>query len=876
MEIKNNAANFDFRAFKHFNVACDYANDDMPAKVVPSKEVPFWAMPADELMAELATSPEGLGQKVAEKRIKEVGPNEIRPKEHYGDIKLFGEQFKSPIILILIFAAGLSYFLGDSTDATIILVIVLVSGALGFWQERGARNAIQALLAMVQITASVLRDGKQVELPTSELVPGDIISLAAGDIVPADSRLLQAHDLFVNTSALTGESYPVEKFVGLSKPEAPIAKRNNSVFMGTHVISGSANAVVVTTGKATIFGKISEGLRLRPPETEFERGVRRLGYLLMEMTFILVFAIFAINVALARPVLQAFLFALALAVGLTPQLLPAIITINLAHGARSMAEKKVIVKRLVSIENFGSMNVLCSDKTGTLTKGIVELQHIEDINGNESKKAEIYTYLNALYETGYRNPIDDAIRKYGKERNIDVSEFKKIDELPYDFNRKMLSILVSRAHARELMITKGATKAVLAICTSCEADGNVIDISLAREMILSKFKALSSNGIRTLAIAYKEVNAGIPLTAEMESGMTFLGFIELYDPPKEDAFQALERLSRLGVTLKLVTGDNELVARYISDQVGLRSPYVITGGEMNKMPDEALIRAVSDVNIFAEVEPNQKERLILALKKVGNVVGYLGDGINDAGALHAADVGISVNSAVDVAKEAADIVLTEKDLSVLAQGIKEGRKTFANTMKYVFMATSGNFGNMFTIAGSSIFIPFLPLLPTQVLLLNLLSDVSESSIATDSVDVDFIMTPKRWNLDFIRKFLIVFGPLSSIFDALTFVVLLFVLHSQIAEFRAGWFIESAVTASLIILVIRTKHHFFRSRPSFFMLMDILAIVAVTFIIPYTVVGAIFHFAPVPPTFIPFLVLIILAYMLSAELVKLIFYKYVAF
>jgi Mg2+-importing ATPase len=678
-------------------------------------------------------------------------------------------------------------------------------------------------------------------------------------------------DLFVDEASLTGETYPVEKTVAMLPPETPLGKRTNALWMGTHIVSGNANALVVGTGRDTEFGKVSDRLKLRPQETEFEHGIRRFGYFLMEVTLTLVVAIFAINVLLDRPALDSFLFSLALAVGLTPQLLPAIISINLAHGAKRMAQSKVIVKRLAAIENYGSMNVICSDKTGTLTEGIVHVQSALDVDGTPNDKVLFYSYLNAFYETGFTNPIDEAIRSH---RALDVSGYGKADEIPYDFLRKRLSILVSHEDAH-LMITKGALPDVLAVCSSAETTGgNILDIAAVRERVQRHFEEFSNKGFRTLGVAYKNTGTVSRIGKDDEAGMTFLGFLVLSDPPKPGIIETIANLKSLGVSLKVITGDNRLVAANISQQMGLSKTELITGPELHQMSDGALLQRVGGVEVFAEIEPNQKERIIHALRKAGNVVGYMGDGINDASALHAADVGISVDSAVDVAKEAADIVLLEKDLGVLVQGVREGRMTFANTLKYVFMATSANFGNMFSMAGASLFLPFLPLLPKQILLTNLMTDFPEMTIATDRVDAEMIEYPRRWDIKAIRKYMITFGMVSSLFDYATFGLLLLILHATADQFRTGWFLESVVSASLIVLVIRSRKPFFKSRPSRYLLAATLLVVVVTLLLPYTPLAEILGFTRLPLMFPVLLGLIIILYVLAAEVTKRIFYKMV--
>ena len=833
----------------------------------------FWCVSATEILQRLETAKQGLSSEEARQRLARYGSNLLEPQKRSDVLTLLLAQFKSPLILLLLFATGLSFFLHDPVNALIILTIVLVSGLLGFWQEHSATNAVEQLLAMVQIKATVLRDGSPYEIPVEEIVPGDIVILNAGDIVPGDCLIDESKDLFVDEATLTGETYPVEKSVGVLAPETPLGQRTNALWMGTHVVSGSAKALVISTGKQTEFGKVSERLRLRPQETDFERGIRRFGYFLMEVTLVLVIAIFAINVYLTRPVLDSFLFSLALAVGLTPQLLPAIISINLAHGAKRMAEGKVIVKRLASIENFGSMNVICSDKTGTLTEGSVRLQSALDVTGAASEKVLLDAYLNAFYETGFTNPIDEAIRTH---RQFDLSGYRKADEIPYDFLRRRLSILVAHDDTH-LMVTKGALQNVLAVCSAAETGaGTRVDIAVVRDRIQQHFEEFSSKGFRTLGVAYKNMGSASLMSKVDEAGMTFLGFLVLFDPPKPNIIETIASLKNLGVALKIITGDNHLVAANVSQQMGLSSTKILTGPDLGRLSDGALLKHVADVDVFAEIEPNQKERIILALKKAGNVVGYMGDGINDASALHAADVGISVESAVDVAKGVADIVLLEKDLGVLVQGVREGRTTFANTLKYVFMATSANFGNMFSMAGVSLFLPFLPLLPKQILLTNLMTDFPEMTIATDRVDAEMVDHPRRWDIKAIRKFMITFGLVSSVFDYLTFGTLLLILHATQDQFRTGWFLESVISASLIVLVIRSRKPFFKSRPSKYLLMATLLTVIVTMVVPFTPLGEIFGFSRLPISFLLLIVIIVMLYLIAAEMVKTVFYKKVKF
>jgi P-type Mg2+ transporter len=835
----------------------------------------FWARSAEDGLTALDASRDGLTAAQAAERLRRFGRNVIAQRRRLGDVALFLNQFRSPIVLILIAAAVLSAFLGDAPDAAIILAIVGLSGGLTFWQERGATNAVDALLKVVEAKARVLRDGRETAVPHDAIVPGDVVLLSAGATIPADCLLLDSADLFVDEATLTGESFPVAKQPGVVPEEAPLAGRTNSVLMGTHVVSGTARALVVHTGCATEFGAISDRLVIAQPETDFEHGVRRFGYLLMEVTLLLVIGIFAINVLLHKPVIDAFLFSLALAVGLTPQLLPAIISVNLAHGAREMAQRRVIVKRLAAIEDFGSMDVLCSDKTGTLTEGVVTLSGAYDVRGGDSEDVVLYAYLNSRFETGFTNPIDAAIRA---SRSFDISHVRKLDEEPYDFTRKRLTILVER-EGTPLMVTKGALSKVLEVCTQARMpSGSTVAIDEVRADVDRLYRELSAKGFRTLGVAIRNDIHQPQIDTSWERDMTFVGVLAFFDPPKESAPAAVERLRDLGVRLTIITGDNALVAKTASLQLGLPEPVVVTGSELRALHERALVRRVDGVDIFAEIEPNQKEYLVRTLQKAGHVVGYLGDGINDASALHAADVGISVNSAVDVAKDAADIVLLEPGLDVLSRGVEDGRATFANSLKYVFMATSANFGNMFSMAGASLFLPFLPLLPAQILLTNLLTDVPEMTIASDRVDPELVERPRRWDIAFIRRFMLVFGLLSSVFDYLTFGVLLFVMripigtaHGQ-ALFRTGWFVESVLSASMVVLLIRTQRPALRSRPGRALTIATVCVWIATVAIPYTPLGTLFKFVPLPWQFLAMVVVILALYGTGAELAKRSFYR----
>ena len=822
----------------------------------------------EELLGRLHSRADGLSSDEARERHRGVLSMRLKAHRDIHPFSVLLSQFRSPLVLILLFAATVSVFLSEPIDALIILTIIVASALLGFWQEQGAAKAVASLLALVKVTAEVWRQGELIEVPLEDIVPGDVIRLSAGSSIPGDGRLLESKDLFIDEATLTGETYPSEKSVSVVSATAPLSQRVNSVFLGTHVVSGHATAVIVHVGKETEFGRIAGHVMLRPPETEFERGVRRFGYLLLEVTLLLVFMIFAINVFLHRPVLDSFLFSMALAVGLTPQLLPAIISVNLSHGAKRMAEHKVIVKRLSSIENFGSMNVLCSDKTGTLTEGAMRFQAALDVNGSPSERVLWHACLNATYETGFINPLDEAIRTHCV---CDLTGHRKLDEVPYDFLRKRLSILVATPDTHRL-ISKGAVEPLLAICSRAELpDGSTITMEEGREKIFRQFEDLNRQGLRTLAVAYRDMGDAVRIDKQHEIDMTFLGSLVFADPVKPDMQETVASLRHLGVSLKVITGDHRFVAAHVSEQVGMNSTRLLTGSDLRRLTDEALSQRVNDIDVFAEVEPNQKDRIVLALKRSGNVVGYIGDGINDAPALHSADVGISVDSAVDVAKDTADIVLLEKNLAVLLQGVREGRTTFANTLKYVFMATSANFGNMFSMAGASLFLPFLPLLPKQILLTNFLTDIPEMTIATDRVDPELIDQPRRWDIAFIRKFMLTFGLVSSVFDYLTFGALLWILEATSDQFRTGWFIESVISASAIVLVIRTRRPFVTSRPGLPLGLATLAVGMVTLLLPVLPIAAPLGLTPMPPSFLMVLAAILFGYVLTTEMVKRRFY-----
>lgn len=846
---------------------------------------PFWSVDTGQLLEQLGTSPQGLTQADAKQRLGQA--THLKPHRPSA-WSLLWDQFKSPIILLLFCSAVLSLtLLKDATNGLIIVFILVASGLLSFWQELSAADAVAKLMRMVETKATVIRDGQDCEVPLDAVVSGDVVRLRAGDLIPGDCRLLMARDLFLNEAVLTGESFPAEKSCGVLPELTPLGHRVNAVFLGTNVISGFATAVVVGTGPETEFGKISERLEHKQPETGFERGVRRFGQLLVRIVLIITLVVFAVKAGLIfaetgswqqKEIVDALTLALALAVGMTPQLLPAITSVVLAAGAKAMAKHKVIVKQLLSIENLGGMTVLCSDKTGTLTDGVVQLQDTLDLAGQPSERVARLAYLNALFQTGFANPIDRAIRD---RHEFDVSGVEKLDEIPYDFIRKRLSVRVAE-NGQKLLVTKGALAQVLECCTQAETSaGEVVELAQERAAIDRRFAEMSGEGLRVLGLAIRAVDAPRVGKAD-EQGMTFLGFLVFADPPKADAPETIAQLRELGVGLKVITGDNRAVAATISRRVGIASPTIVTGSELRTLSDESFVERARQADVFAEVEPNQKEDIILALKRSGEVVGYLGDGINDASALHAADVGISVASAVDVAREAAQIVLLRQDLGVLVRGVREGRRTFSNTLKYVFYVIAANFGYMFSLAVASLFMPFDPLLASQILLVNLIADFPAMALATDSVDPEQIQRPRRWDTRFIVRFMMSFGFSSSMFDFMTFGAMYW-LFSGIAAgspetfeqlFHTGWFVESTLTGLMILAVVRTRRPFFLSRPGRLFLLAEITMALVAVLLPYSPFAEPLGFVHQPPAILLAIALIItMLYGVGMEVVKRVFYRY---
>jgi Mg2+-importing ATPase len=811
-------------------------------------------------------APAGLSTTEAADRLRAYGPNALREHPQLTRLGVLARQLRSPLLLLLVFAAAASALTAEWIDAGIVFAVVVAATAIGYVREYSAQTAAAALGARVRSRARVMRDGTPVTVPLHEIVPGDLVLLSAGSLVPADAVILEANDFFVGEAMLTGESFPVEKRAAPVAPSATLAQRANCVFLGTNVQSGAARCVVVATGGSTQFGAIAHRLTLRPPETEFDRGIRRFGYLLTTAMLVMVLLVSVAHMFRGRPPIETLLFSIALAVGLSPELLPAILGVNLARGARVMAQRGVLVRRLTAIENLGSMDVLCTDKTGTLTEGVVRVEGAYDWSGAASAEVLTLAALNAALQAGPSNPLDDAILQ---ARSVDRAGLQKAGEIPFDFVRKRISVVVRSGEGTEL-VAKGAFHPVLGACTQ-SPDGVPLD-DASMDRLERRFDQWSRRGIRVLAVATRKVEEKNRYGREDECDLIFRGFVTFVDRPKDGVAQAIADLGALGVSIKLITGDNGLVAQHIAGLVGLHADRVLTGAELDDLHDKALWEAAEKTDLFVQVDPNQKERVILSLKKMGHVVGFLGDGVNDAPAMHAADTSLSVEQAVDVARDAADFVLLERDLDVIRRGIEEGRRTFANTLKYVLTTTSANLGNMISMAAASLFLPFLPLTAGQILLNNFLSDVPAVGLANDSVDPELVDRPRRWDMRFIGRFMIEFGVLSSMFDLVTFWLLLGVFAASPVLFRTGWFIESLLTELLIALVVRTRRPFFLSRPGTGFLILTLAMLALTVAIPFAPFSALLGFEPVPADLLLTLVAIAVLYMAAAELTKRWFYR----
>jgi len=831
---------------------------------------PFWAARADALLGDTGSSSTGLSAEEAAARLKRVGPNEPAPPRPFAALRELGGFLLNPLVLILLVASAVSAAFGQVVSSVIIACMVLLSIVLNFSQSYQSQLAAQRLRDRVGQRATVLRDGRALEIPAREVVPGDVVRLSAGDLVPGDGRLLSSRDLFLNEAALTGESLPREKHADAAvAPGVSVEEAATAVLQGTSVVSGLGEAVIVRTGARTEFGQVAARLAGRAPQTEFERGTRQFGILILQVVMVLVLFVFLVNALSRREPLESFLFAVALAVGLTPELLPMIVSVTLSRGAVRMARKKVIVKRLAAIENFGSMDILCSDKTGTLTVGEISVARHVNTRGEDDDAVIRLAALNSAFQTGLKSPMDEAILR---REHPAVARYRLCDEIPFDFQRRRMSVVVEDGGAR-LLVTKGAPESVLPACEALELAGvsTLLDAT-ARTDAEALFRRLSSEGYRVLAVAYRPVPFQPAYTVADERGLRLVGFAAFLDPPREGVRETVTALHADGVAVKIITGDNELVTQRICEQVGLDAEEIVLGEALDGMSDAALGAVAERTQVFARVSPMQKNRIILALRSRGHVIGCVGDGINDAPALRTADVGISVDNAVDVARDAADIILLEKRLDVLHDGVVEGRRSFGNIMKYVIMGTSSNFGNMLSMAAASLFLPFLPMLPLQILLNNFLYDLSQMPIPSDRVDATYTLKPKRWNVAFIRRYMLVIGPLSSVYDFLTFGVMLGIFHADERLFRTGWFVESLATQTLVIFVIRTAGRPWQSRPGAGLTCGVCACVATGAIIPFTPLAPWLGFTALPPLFFAILVLMVATYLGLVEVVKRWFYR----
>jgi len=833
---------------------------------LPSSSMPAWATPAQELFERTGSGPAGLEPREASHRLRSSPARVPDPSRAVTVARVVLAQVASPLVLLLVFAAVVSALTREWIDSGLVLAIVLASVGLSAFREYQGQAAAAALAARIRTRASVLRGGVLQRVPAAEVVVGDIICLAAGSLVPADAVVLEASDCQVNEAVLTGEAFGVQKIPGVVAPSTALARRTNYVYQGSNVQSGTARCLVVAVGADTEYGAIAEALRAKPPETEFDRGLRHFGYLLVKLMLLITVVVFTVHVALDRPALETLLFAIALAVGLSPELLPAILSVNLARGAAMMAAHGVLVRRLAAIENLGSMDVLCTDKTGTLTEGVVRLEGSYDESGSRSSRVLDLGAINAHFETGLPSPLDDAILQ---ELSPEPQRWTKLAEMPFDFVRKRVSVVVESERGVQL-VTKGAVTNVLEIATRL-ADNRPLD-GEQRDRIMRLQAAWAEQGIRALAVASRWLPTKRSFGREDEEALTFEGFLTFVDRPKQGASEALTDLGGLGVKVKIITGDARLVAEHVARQVGITAPRVLTGAELDNLQADALERAVEHVDLFAEVDPRQKERIISSLRRAGHVVGFLGDGVNDAPAMHAADTSMSVDGAVDVAREAADFVLLERDLGVLRRGIEAGRKTFANTLKYVLTTTSANLGNMISMALASLFLPFLPLLAGQIVLNNFLSDIPAIGLGGDAVDDELVVQPRRWDMRFISRFMLEFGALSSAFDVIAFGALLYVFHATVPEFRTGWFVLSLLTELVVALVVRTRRPFFRSRPGRLLLISTIALAVVALAIPYLPGIGMLGFTRLPSRLVVTLVAITGAYVLAVEALKRWFYR----
>ena len=849
---------------------------------IPFSLAEYAHIDAPGTLGRLKTTLNGLSQAEVEARFEQYGPNEVAREKRRTWLMRLWDNLKNPLVILLILLGVISYLTGDMRATIVILTMVILGIVLRYVQESRADNAAEQLKAMVRTTTTVIREGQRKEIPLKELVPGDIVTLSAGDMIPADVRVLSAKDLFLNQATLTGESLPVEKTVPVvSESIQNPLEMTNICFLGSNIESGTGTAIVVQTGSGTYFGSLANSIVGQRMLTSFDKGVNQFTWLMISFIAIMVPLVFLLNGLSKHNWLEAFMFALAVAVGLTPEMLPMIVTVNLSKGAISMSKKKVIVKRLNAIQNFGAMDVLCTDKTGTITEGKIVLEKHLDVKGNPSQRVLDYGYMNSYYQTGLKNLMDEAILAHGDlNDSLQVDErFHKIDELPFDFQRRRMSVIVENDQDQHILICKGAVEEIMQLSTHVEINGEVLEVTSEHdEHRKLRVRELNSEGFRVIAIAYR-IFPGTDdtphYTIQDESNLTLLGYMAFLDPPKATATEALSKLHGHNVAVKILTGDNDIVTGTICKQVGLPVDHILLGPEIEEMDEAKLAQAAEANTVFAKLSPSHKERIIRALQSKGHVVGFMGDGINDAPALKAADVGISVDSSVDIARESSDIILLENSLLVLQDGVIEGRRVFGNIVKYIKMAASSNFGNMFSVLGASIFLPFVPMLPIQVLTNNLLYDFSQTAIPTDEVDAEWLTRPRKWAIGELRRFILFIGPISSIFDYATFFIMLYVYKSWTNAdlFHTGWFVESLFTQTLIIHVIRTnKIPFLQSRASKALTFTSVLIVAIGAYLPYSPLASWLGFTPLPWSYWLWLLGMLVAYVLLTQVIKTWFYR----
>ncbi len=810
----------------------------------------------------------GLSSGEAARRLAVYGPNEPAPVRRLPAVVQLFHLFANPLVVILLVASAIAGSLGQEVDAILIVTMVVLGVSINFWQTYRSQQAAERLRSSVIPTATVLRDGTWLETPLRSVVPGDVFRLSAGDLVPADARLLESRNLSVQQSMLTGESLPADKTAAAAAPDtATDPNAPHLVFLGTSVVSGTGTALAVATGSETIFGDIAVRLQSRAPETEFEHGLRRFSLLILRTTVVLVLFILLVGIALKHDAFESLLFAVALGVGLTPEFLPMISSVTLTQGALRMARDQVIVKHLPAIQDFGSIDILCSDKTGTLTSGVMQFDRAVDPIGAVSPRPLTLASINSSFDTGIRSPLDAAILQ---QAAAEVTGYQKIDEIPFDFERRRLSVVVQAPgdSIRRLLITKGAPESIIERSTAFEAGGQVTPLdATTRQTCAAVHEHMSEDGLRVLAVAYRWLEPRGAYSRDDEAELVLAGFVSFADPVLPDAADTLAELKRDGIAVKILTGDNERVARHVCRSIGLDEQQIVTGDDIARIDDAALGHLAEQASVFTRVSPAQKNRILLALKRRGHVVGFMGDGINDAPSLHTADVGISVMTAADVARDAADVILGQPSLHVLHRGILEGRRASGNMMKYLLMGTSSNFGNMFSMAAASVFLPFLPMLPTQILLNNFLYDLAQVTIPGDNVDDSYLRRPQHWDTRVIRDFMLFIGPISSIFDFLTFYVLLHYFHASERLFHTGWFVESLATQTLVLFVIRTMGNPFRSRPSRSLTVTTLGIVALGTVLPATPLAAFLGFSRLPISYFAFLIPAILIYLGMVDVAK---------